>query len=58
MEIINKFVDYHKYCKSCKYSEIKETDEPCNTCLTNYINQNSKKPIFYKEKKDAKKLKK
>lgn len=55
MEIINKFVDFYKYCKDCKHLEEKETDEPCNTCLDNPVNLHSQKPVKFEENKNKKK---
>lgn len=37
------------YCKTCKFQKIKETDEPCNECLTNPVNIDSRKPTRYQE---------
>lgn len=44
-----KFVDFEKYCKTCKYKETKEVLDPCNECLSNPVNENSMKPVCYKE---------
>lgn len=47
--------DYYQYCISCKHSPLKDTDEPCNTCLTSPINDDSYKPKCYEyEDKKAK----
>lgn len=50
MEIVEKIVDFDKYCENCKYKDTKETEDPCNECLDNPTNINTKKPINYKEK--------
>ena len=42
-----KLVDYHKYCLRCKHRRVKETDEPCNECLTVSARENSHKPIGF-----------
>lgn len=39
------------YCKTCKFKETKETDDPCNECLTMPVNIDSKKPVKYQEGK-------
>ena len=46
-----KIVDYKTYCKKCKFKNCKDQDgeEPCNECLNNPVNLNSKKPIKYEE---------
>ena len=45
-----KFVEYEVYCPKCKYSELKDSDDPCNECLTEPINFASVKPIKFEEK--------
>lgn len=55
MEIIDKIVDFVKYCKTCKHCDIAEYEDPCNECLDNPTNVNSKRPINYKE--DEKRVK-
>lgn len=37
------------YCQKCKYSAVEETDDPCNECLTQGWNIDSRKPICYEE---------
>lgn len=51
-----KFVDFSEYCKKCKHSETRETDLPCNDCLTEPVNEYSHKPVNFEEKeqKDGK----
>lgn len=46
-----KEVYFDKYCKNCEYKENKETEGPCDECMTGSINLNSHKPVKYKEKK-------
>ena len=59
-EQIDKFVDFEKYCKTCKYFKLKKNKNgqepmPCDECLGEPINKNSSKPIFYeKEEKNRK----
>lgn len=55
MEIIDKLVEFHKYCKTCKHRALEEWLDPCHDCLNHPINQNSKKPVNYDE--DEKKVK-
>lgn len=57
MEIIDKIVDFNKYCKDCEYFELDEAYDPCNECLNNPSNQNSQKPVNFK-KKEVKEKKK
>lgn len=46
-----KIVDFNKYCNICQHKFTKDTEEPCNECLTHPTNENSYKPINYKEVK-------
>ena len=51
METIDHFVEFDKYCETCKFRDKndKKGEEPCNDCLDNPINQDSRKPVNYKE---------
>ena len=51
MQTRTKEVNYNKYCRTCKYRSTKETDDPCNECLTQGWNVDSRKPIRYEEVK-------
>ena len=42
-------VNFEEYCKKCKYKDTEETDDPCNECLNQGFNIDSKKPINFKE---------
>ena len=50
MEIKNKIVRFDKYCPKCEYYDLGEGKDPCNECLYSPANQNSQKPINFKEK--------
>ena len=50
MEYPFKEVDFKTYCKTCRYYDKKDTDDPCNDCLGEPCNLNSNKPVEYKEK--------
>ena len=43
-------VYFDKYCETCKYKDVDETDDPCFGCLANPVNLYSHKPVNYKEK--------
>lgn len=50
---VNKIVEFDKYCKTCEHCNLIQNDngdmpEPCNECLNEPTNVNSKKPIHYK----------
>ena len=44
-----KEVRYDIYCKKCKHKELPENMDPCWDCLTNPVNWNSKKPVYFEE---------
>lgn len=56
MEIIDKIVEFDKYCKTCKHEKDKEYLDPCHECLNNPTNVHSRKPLKYEE--DEEKVKK
>lgn len=51
MEEHEKEVYFHLYCPKCKYEGHKESDDPCWDCLNEPMNQDSHKPVYFKEKK-------
>lgn len=55
-----KEVYFDKYCESCKNSEDSEFDvnSSCFECLEQFTNQDSHKPVNYKEDDEPKKPKK
>lgn len=46
-----KEVDFHKYCKTCKFEKCDETDvlAPCWDCLNEPVNVYSHKPVHYEQ---------
>lgn len=49
MEDQYKEVYFYEYCKSCKYKNVLETEEPCNECLTNPENLYSHRPVKWEK---------
>ena len=45
-----KEVYFNQYCKTCKHKDVKDTDEPCNECLSEPIKLYSHKPVKWEEK--------
>jgi len=45
-----KEVRFDIYCKTCKYYNKEEHEDPCWDCLNEGWNENSNKPIYWKEK--------
>lgn len=52
MQHIEKFVDYKKYCETCKHKDVDEVKDPCHECLSEPVNIHSQKPVKYEEKED------
>lgn len=48
-----KIADFDKYCKSCKYWEKGENEDPCWDCLCDSVNYNTHKPTKYEEKENG-----
>lgn len=45
-----KEVSFYDYCKTCKYLNSPDYEDPCNTCLDNPTNEWSRRPILYERK--------
>lgn len=56
MQSKDKIVAFHEYCYKCKHRDLYGYEEPCNECLNNPTNVNSRKPVKYEE--DEKKVNK
>lgn len=50
MEDIYKEVYFDQYCKTCKYEETAEEEDPCYECLDEPVNLYSHKPVNYEER--------
>ena len=44
-----KEVYFHEYCKTCKYKDKEDWDDPCNDCLAQGYNYDSHKPVEYQK---------
>lgn len=49
----DKEVYFDEYCHKCKHYEKSESDSPCWECLDEPVNEDSHKPVYFKERKDA-----
>lgn len=48
---IEEFVDFKKYCLTCKYEKESEwTFEKCTECIEHPVNTNSEKPVNWEAK--------
>lgn len=45
-----KIVEFDKWCPKCEHWEKREDEDPCFDCLNQGWNEDSHKPILYKEK--------
>lgn len=45
-----KEVYFHEYCRKCEHLEVDESEDPCDECLTNPVNEYSHKPVNFKER--------
>ena len=52
---MKKLVDFDIYCVKCKHKKVSQHEEPCNTCLTSPVNEDSHKPVLYEEKENGRK---
>lgn len=49
-----KEVRFDLYCKKCKHKDKKQTETPCDECLAEPANVNSRKPVKFEEKEKKK----
>jgi len=49
-----KEVRFDIWCQTCKHRGTVETDDPCNECLGCPFNEDSTKPVFWKERQNEK----
>lgn len=45
-----KIVCYKEHCTKCKYEAVEETSEPCETCITEFVNRCSRTPVKFEER--------
>lgn len=50
MEDNYKEVWFNEYCRSCKFGDKGEDEDPCYDCLTEPVNLYSHKPVEWDEK--------
>lgn len=46
-----KEVYYSRYCRQCEYWSKEEAADPCDECLVQPVNEDSHKPLYFKEAK-------
>ena len=50
MELVEKEVDFMKYCPECIHYKKKDYEDPCNECLDNGMNLGTTKPVKFERK--------
>lgn len=50
-----KIVLYDQYCKKCAHWTKREYEDPCYDCLNTPVNEDSHKPVNFKEPETKKK---
>lgn len=41
---------FYLYCPRCAYSSLSESADPCDDCLAQPVNEDSHRPLYFKEK--------
>ena len=44
-----KLVDYVDYCVNCKHYNKPENEDPCWDCLTEPVNEDTRRPVCFEE---------
>lgn len=50
MEVIEHIVRFDEWCKKCTHYKVKDTEEPCNECLSRPVNVSTTKPQLFENK--------
>lgn len=50
---MDHFVDFKYWCPKCEHADKEAVDDPCNDCLGYYVNDDSRKPVMWKEKEQC-----
>lgn len=48
-QLMMHIVDFNKYCRTCKYSDLDGQEDPCNECLHYPVKEDSRKPVNHTE---------
>jgi len=51
---MTKEVFFDIYCKRCVHWDKAESEDPCYDCLDEPVNEDSHKPLYFKEKEELK----
>ena len=53
MDITMHIIRFDEWCKKCQHQKTEDKDSPCNECLDEPANVNSRQPVMFKEKERA-----
>lgn len=42
-------VNFQEWCPKCEHYKLKECEDPCHDCLNQPVNDDSRKPVMFKE---------
>ena len=42
-------VNFHEWCPKCEHYKLEEREDPCHDCLNEPANDDSRKPVMFKE---------
>lgn len=45
-----KIVEFDKWCSKCEHENKNENESPCDICLSEPVNTDSRKPVCFKER--------
>lgn len=43
---------FEQFCDQCEHKDKKETEEPCIRCIAEPVNQDSIRPVYFKDKEE------
>ena len=46
---MQKIVNFDEWCHKCEHFNVVDWDDPCNDCLNNPGNEDSHRPVYFKE---------
>lgn len=44
--------DFEHWCPRCAHKDVDEAKDPCHDCLNEPVNDDSRKPVMWKDTKD------
>ena len=50
MELTEHIVRFDEWCNRCKHKKTDEIDSPCNECLDEPVNTNTRQPVLFEDK--------